>query len=157
MRINPKTNIGSRVTYYKNIKIKYLKDKKSFIENITGMPLSPKISNINWSPNQKNIAFTNTSEDGVKLWILNLETRSTKKLLDLKLNSNIGNVINWINDNEILIKVIPENKENLIDQNDIIPTGPTISSNDGDNAQNRTYQDLLENKTDESNFEQLVN
>ena len=157
LRINPKTNIGSRVTYYKNIKIKYLKDKKSFIENITGMPLSPKISNINWSPNQKNIAFTNTSEDGVKLWILNLETRSTKKLLELKLNSNIGNAINWINDNEILIKVIPENKENLIDQNDIIPTGPTISSNDGDNAQNRTYQDLLKNKTDESNFEQLVN
>ena len=28
LRINPKTNIGSRITYYNNIKIKNLKNKK---------------------------------------------------------------------------------------------------------------------------------
>ena len=65
-------------------------------------------------------------------------------------------MINWLNDSEILIKVIPENKKELIDQSGIVPLGPTISSNDGENAQNRTYQDLLKNKTDEFNFEQLV-
>ena len=156
LRINPKTNIGSRITYYNNIKIKNLKKKRSEIEDIIGIPSNPKIANINWSPNQKNIAFTNTSSDGVKLWVLNLESRSLVKLSDLKLNSNIRDVINWLNDSEILIKVIPENKKELIDQSDIVPLGPTISSNDGENAQNRTYQDLLKNKTDEFNFEQLV-
>ena len=156
LRINPKTNIGSRITYYNNIKIKNLKNKRSEIEDIIGIPSNPKIANINWSPNQKNIAFTNTSSDGVKLWVLNLESRSLVKLSDLKLNSNIRDVINWINDSEILIKVIPENKKELIDQSNIVPLGPTISSNDGENAQNRTYQDLLKNKTDEFNFEQLV-
>ena len=156
LRINPKTNIGSRITYYNNIKIKNLKNKRSEIEDIIGIPSNPKIANINWSPNQKNIAFTNTSSDGVKLWVLNLESRSLVKLSDLKLNSNIRDVINWLNDSEILIKVIPENKKELIDQSGIVPLGPTISSNDGENAQNRTYQDLLKNKTDEFNFEQLV-
>ena len=156
LRINPKTNIGSRITYYNNIKIKNLKNKRSEIEDIIGIPSNPKIANINWSPNQKNIAFTNTSSDGVKLWVLNLESRSLVKLTDLKLNSNIRDVINWLNDSEILIKVIPENKKELIDQSNIVPLGPTISSNDGENAQNRTYQDLLKNKTDEFNFEQLV-
>ena len=156
LRINPKTNIGSRITYYNNIKIKNLKNKRSEIEDIIGIPSNPKIANINWSPNQKNIAFTNTSSDGVNLWVLNLESRSLVKLSDLKLNSNIRDVINWINDSEILIKVIPENKKELIDQSNIVPLGPTISSNDGENAQNRTYQDLLKNKTDEFNFEQLV-
>ena len=156
LRINPKTNIGSRITYYNNIKIKNLKNKRSEIEDIIGIPSNPKIANINWSPNQKNIAFTNTSSDGVKLWVLNLESRSLVQLSDLKLNSNIRDVINWLNDNEILIKVIPENKKELIDQSNIVPLGPTISSNDGENAQNRTYQDLLKNKTDEFNFEQLV-
>ena len=156
LRINPKTNIGSRITYYNNIKIKNLKNKRSEIEDIIGIPSNPKIANINWSPNQKNIAFTNTSSDGVNLWVLNLESRSLVKLSDLKLNSNIRDVINWLNDNEILIKVIPENKKELIDQSNIVPLGPTISSNDGENAQNRTYQDLLKNKTDEFNFEQLV-
>ena len=156
LRINPKTNIGSRITYYNNIKIKNLKNKRSEIEDIIGIPSNPKIANINWSPNQKNIAFTNTSSDGVKLWVLNLESRSLVKLSDLKLNSNIRDVINWLNDSEILIKVIPDNKKELIDQSGIVPLGPTISSNDGENAQNRTYQDLLKNKTDEFNFEQLV-
>ena len=76
--------------------------------------------------------------------------------LEKKVNSELTTKINKseIKHNQIYIEI---NKENLIDQNDIIPTGPTISSNDGDNAQNRTYQDLLKNKTDESNFEQLVN
>ena len=156
LRINPNTNITSRITYYNNIKIKNLKNKRSEIDDIIGIPSNPKIANINWSPNQKNIAFTNTSSDGVKLWVLNLESRSLIKLSDLKLNSNIRDVINWLNDSEILIKVIPETRKKLIDQSGIVPSGPTISSNDGENAQNRTYQDLLKNKTDELNFEQLV-
>tara|TARA_X000000950_G_scaffold281723_1_gene379059 strand:+ start:58 stop:2463 length:2406 start_codon:yes stop_codon:yes gene_type:complete len=156
LRINPNTNITSRITYYNNIKIKNLKNKRSEINDIIGIPSNPKIANINWSPNQKNIAFTNTSSDGVKLWVLNLESRSLIKLSDLKLNSNIRDVINWLNDSEILIKVIPETRKKLIDQSGIVPSGPTISSNDGENAQNRTYQDLLKNKTDELNFEQLV-
>jgi len=156
LRINPKTNIGSRITYYNNVRIKNLKSKNSEINDIVGIPSNPQIANINWSPNQKNIAFTNTSSDGVRLWVLNLESRSLMKLSDLKLNSNIGDVINWVNDDEIIVKVIPNNKQNLIDQNDIVPLGPTISSNDGENAQNRTYQDLLKNKIDEFNFEQLV-
>ena len=156
LRINPNTNITSRIIYYNNIKIKNLKNKRSEINDIIGIPSNPKIANINWSPNQKNIAFTNTSSDGVKLWVLNLESRSLIKLSDLKLNSNIRDVINWLNDSEILIKVIPETRKKLIDQSGIVPSGPTISSNDGENAQNRTYQDLLKNKTDELNFEQLV-
>ena len=156
LRINPNTNIGSRITYYNNLKIKNLKSKNLEINDIEGIPSNAKIANINWSPNQKNIAFTNTSSDGVSLWVLNLESRTLTKLSDLKLNSNIGDVINWVNDNDIIIKVIPDSKQNLIDQNYIVPVGPTISYNEGENAQNRTYQDLLKNKTDEFNFIQLV-
>ena len=37
-----------------------------------------------------------------------------------------------------------------------MPTGPVVSVNDGKKAQNRTYQDLLKNKYDEHNFENLV-
>jgi dipeptidyl aminopeptidase/acylaminoacyl peptidase len=37
-----------------------------------------------------------------------------------------------------------------------VPAGPTISVADGKKAQNRTYQDLLQNPNDEHNFEQLA-
>ncbi len=156
LRINPKTNIGSRVTYYNNIRFKDLTNNKSKIHEIKGLPVNPKISNINWSPDQKNVAFTNTSDNGVQLWILNMDTKSSKKILNLSLNANIGDVINWMSNSEILVKVIPDSKEDLLDQNIIIPLGPTVSSNNGENAQNRTYQDLLKNKTDEFNFKQLT-
>ena len=53
LRIAPATNIGSRVTYYNNVKIKNLKNNKGEIKQIEGLPQNPKLSNISWSPNQK--------------------------------------------------------------------------------------------------------
>jgi hypothetical protein len=157
LRINPKTNIGSRITYYNNIKLKGFSDSKADPKEVVGMPKNPKISNLNWSPNEKMIAFTQTTDFGVELWILNLKSRSANKVFDLKLNSNIGNVINWFSDSKnLLVKVIPQDKMDLIESKNVVPTGPTISSNFGEKAQNRTYQDLLKNKTDELNFEQLA-
>jgi hypothetical protein len=114
------------------------------------------LSNVIWSPDQKKIALTNTTEFGVELWVMILETGLVTKLTELKLNANVGDVINWLEDSEsMLIKIISPNRKKLLDTNDIVPQGPTISSNFGEKAQNRTYQDLLKNKTDEHNFEQL--
>ena len=156
LRIDPKTNIGSRVTYYNNVKIRNLKNQKSEITQVKGLPKNPKLSNISWSPDQKRIALTNTTETGVELWVLELENGSVTKLTESNLNSNIGSVINWFSDSEnMLVKMISNNRRPLIDTNKIVPDGPTISTNFGEKAQNRTYQDLLKNKFDEHNFEQL--
>ena len=156
LRIDPKTNIGSRVTYYNNVKIRNLKNQKSEITQVKGLPKNPKLSNISWSPDQKRIALTNTTETGVELWVLELENGSVTKLTEPNLNSNIGSVINWFSDSEnMLVKMISNNRRPLIDTNKIVPDGPTISTNFGEKAQNRTYQDLLKNKFDEHNFEQL--
>ncbi len=157
LRINPKTNIGSRVSFYNNIKIKSLKNDSQEVIQISGLPKNPKISNLNWSPDQNKIAFTNTTEDGVNLWILDLNNARAKKLSELKLNANIGSPINWFSDgNSLLIKSIPKNKSELINSRSVVPVGPKVSTNFGEKAQNRTYQDLLKNKADEYNFQQLV-
>ena len=157
LRINPKTNIGSRVSFYNNIKIKSLKDNNGKVNEIAGLPRKPKISNLNWSPDQNKIAFTNTTEEGVYLWILDLSKSEVRKVSELKLNANIGSVINWLSDsNSMIIKVLPENRSKIINSVSVIPTGPTVSTNFGEKAQNRTYQDLLKNKTDEFNFQQLA-
>ncbi|MDP2060953.1 MAG: prolyl oligopeptidase family serine peptidase, partial [Flavobacteriaceae bacterium] len=44
----------------------------------------------------------------------------------------------------------------LINADKDLPLGPIISNANGKVSQNRTYQDLLKNKTDEYNFENLV-
>ena len=157
LRIDPKTNIGSRVTYFNNVKIKSLKEKGDVISQVKGLPNNPKLTNFNWSPDQKKLALTNTTSAGVEVWVLDIVTSSVSKLTSANINANIGSVINWFEDGQtLLVKTIPENREPLINTKTAIPLGPTISVNDGKKAQNRTYQDLLKNKSDEHNFEQLA-
>ena len=157
LRINPKTNIGSRVTFYNNVKIKKLKSKNGSVEQVSGLPDNPKLTNFAWSPDETKIALTNTTDKGVELWVLDLETASVVKLTDAILNANIGGVITWQADSQsMLVKTLSKNRKPLIDTSSIVPDGPTISNNYGAKAQNRTYQDLLKNKSDEHNFEQLA-
>lgn len=157
LRINPKTNIGSRVTYYNNLKIKSLHSNESEIIQVSGLPEEPKLTNFSFSPDQKKIACTNTTSSGVEVWVVDILKQSAKKLTEPKVNANLRNVINWFEDgNAILVKMISPHRQELIDSKNAIPTGPTISVNDGKKAQNRTYQDLLKNKNDEHNFEQLA-
>lgn len=157
LRIDPKTNIGSRTTFYNNIEVKNLSKKDSKQIQASGLPENPSLANFTWSPDQKKIAMTNTVKEGVELWVLDLETSSMKKLTDATINANLGNVINWFKDgNSLLVKMISSEKKELIDTKSAIPTGPTISVNEGKKAQNRTYQDLLKNPNDEQNFEQLA-
>ncbi|WP_026451707.1 alpha/beta hydrolase family protein [Aequorivita capsosiphonis] len=155
LRINPKTNIGSRTRYYNNIKVKKATAKDA--SQVSGLPEHAMLSNFTTSPNQKMIAFLNTSEDGVQLWITDIEKASASKLSTLKLNANMGNPINWFKEsNALLVNVIPENRKKLINTSEAVPEGPTITVSDGEKAQNRTYQDLLSNPNDEYNFEQLA-
>jgi dipeptidyl aminopeptidase/acylaminoacyl peptidase len=157
LRINPKTNIGSRTNYYNNVKILNLESGEKEARQVTGMPNNPRIANFNWSPDQSKIAFTHTTMSGVEIWVLDIVDASAKKLTEARVNANMGDVINWFEDGSaILVKMIPESRKPLIDTDEAIPAGPTISVNDGKKAQNRTYQDLLKNKNDEFNFEQLA-
>ena len=157
LRIDPKTNIGSRVTYINNVKLKKLDEKEVKIVQVKGLPENPKLTNFKWSPDQSKIALTNTTVDGVELWVLDIESASVSKITEAQLNANIGNVIHWFEDGvSLLVKMISKNRKPLINTKTAVPVGPTISVNDGKKAQNRTYQDLLKNKNDEHNFEQLA-
>ena len=157
LRIDPKTNIGSRVTYINNVKLKKLDKKEAKIVQVKGLPENPKLTNFKWSPDQSKIALTNTTTEGVELWVLDIESASVSKITEAHLNANIGNVIHWFEDGaSLLVKMISKNRKPLINTKTAVPTGPTISVNDGKKAQNRTYQDLLKNKNDEHNFEQLA-
>jgi dipeptidyl aminopeptidase/acylaminoacyl peptidase len=157
LRIDPKTNIGSRVNYYNNLKFKSIIEKDEEAIQINGLPENPRLSNFNWSPDQKKMAFTNTTSQGVEVWIIDIEKRSASKITEAKVNANLGDVINWFENSEaILVKMIAASRKELIDVKSAVPNGPTISISEGKKAQNRTYQDLLKNTNDEHNFEQLA-
>lgn len=155
LRINPITNISSTVTYINNLKIRKIKDKVEM--QVSGLPKNALITNVSWSPNEQKIAFTNTTLTGVELWIIDVVSASAKKITTDNLNANLGSPYNWMKDNEtLLVKILPKNRPALIDSEKDLPKGPTVSVSDGSKSQNRTYQDLLKNKTDEANFDVLV-
>ena len=157
LRIDPKTNIGSRVNYSNNIEIKNIKVKNSEPIQVKGLPENPRLSNFTWSPDYKKIALTNTTSNGVEVWVLDLQSKTLNKLTDATVNANLRDAINWFEDGKsLLVKMVMKDKKELINTKTAIPSGPTISVNKGKKAQNRTYQDLLKNKNDEHNFEQLA-
>ena len=155
LRINPITNIGSAMNYISNLIIRKVTDKTE--TQIKGLPDNPRIAYISWSPNEQKIAFTNTVSSGVELWVIDVVSASAKKITAANLNANLGSPYSWMKDNETLfVKMIPKNRPSLIDSKKDLPKGPTVSSGDGSKSQNRTYPDLLKNKTDETNFETLM-
>ena len=155
LRVNPSKYIGSRTTYYKNVKVLKLSKSKEPLQ-LKGLPSNPKLSNFKISPDESKIALTNTTNEGVEVWVADLKTLIAKRIYSSNINATLGDPITWLkNNNELLIKTIPDNKKALIDRNSIVPTGPTITENEGQKAQNRTYQDLIKNPDDAFNFTQL--
>lgn len=155
LRINPITNISSTVTYINNLKIRKISDTDE--KQVTGLPSNARLTNISWSPDETKIAFTNTTNTGVELWYIDVASASAKKITTDNLNANLGSPYNWMKDNQtLLVKVLPKNRQALINEKKELPKGPTVSVSDGSKSQNRTYQDLLKNKNDEANFDALV-
>ncbi|WP_019038477.1 S9 family peptidase [Psychroflexus tropicus] len=157
LRINPKTNINSRTRFYTSLRLFDPQNKEEL--SIQNLPQNPKISNISWSPDYNYIAFTHTTKTGNQLWIVDYNNRSAKQLTPAVVSGNMGTTFTWIPDESgILVKTLPEDRPELIDTDNKVPTGPTVSVNEaGVEAQNRTYQDLLKNSNDEFNFEVLAN
>jgi dipeptidyl aminopeptidase/acylaminoacyl peptidase len=155
LRINPVTNIASTVTYFNNLKIRKITDKNE--TQVKNLPSEVKIAYLSFSPDEKTLAFTNTTSKGVELWVVDMATATAKKITEDNLNANLGVPYTWYNDSQrLLIRTLPQNRPALIDSGKDLPTGPIVSTADGKVSQNRTYQDLLKNPQDEKNFEVLI-
>ena len=155
LRINPATNIGSRTRYYNNITLMKVGDSSEIV--VKGLPANARMANFSWSPDHSKMAFTQTTPEGVELWVLDVATAVCKKLSEANVNANMRGAFTWFADGKsLLVKILPGDKKPLIDKTTAIPAGPRVSESSGEKAQNRTYQDLLKDKADEFNFEQLL-
>jgi hypothetical protein len=68
------------------------------------------------------MAFTNTTLNGVELWVLNIKNATIKKLTQDNLNANMGRPFTWFKDNnKLLVKILPKDKKTLIDKAETVP------------------------------------
>ena len=155
LRINPNTNISSATNFSSKLTLRKFSSNEEI--TIAGMPEFAKISGISWSPNEQKIAFLNTTSNAVDLWIIDVEKAIAKKINSQPLNVNSGQAFTWFpNSKSLLVKMVPKNSRLLVDSKKNLTTGPTISNSESTKSQNRTYQDLLKNPTDELNFDILL-
>ncbi|MBB6610939.1 S9 family peptidase [Pontibacter sp. Tf4] len=152
LRINPATNGQSRGSSISNIKVKQVNGGQE--TQIAGLPQNARLSYITWSPDEKYIAFTNTLENGIELWIADISTKQAKKLTNATINDAYsGSPFEWTSDSKsLVVKFIDENRGQM-PQRALAPAGPTIQQNIGKVKPSRTYQDLLKNRYDEQLFD----
>lgn len=149
LRIDPVSNGESRKTYYKNLKVLELKTGQT--KQVNGLPNNCRLSDFSMSPDGKLMAFTNTTDEGIFLLILDIQQAETKLLGNSKLNGVMGTAYTWCPDSKsLLIYVLPENRKV---PKKALPSGPAVQEATGSKAPVRTYQDLLRNKQDEAFFD----
>src|SRR6476469_8454851 len=150
LRVNGDNFSNSRSSYYSSLSIKNLKNKDEFA--LADIPKGAKIKNVVFSPDEKFISFTITSETEIQLWLGDLDQKIAKRLSDVVLNDVYGKLYQWATDSKsIFVKCVAPQKE--IPKKSIIPIGPNTQENIGESAPNRTYQDLLKTPTDEAFFD----
>lgn len=149
IRINPKTSGPSRAGGSTNLVLKKTATGEEI--QVKGLPAKPKMNGVTFSPNEAYLSFTQTEDEGISLWIVDLKTYEAKKLTAPILNQVQGNSVAWLSDTSLLIKAINPAR-GAMPKAPLAPTGPIIQETSGNAAPSRTYQDLLANPHDEALF-----
>ena len=150
LRLNPNNFSPSRQTFINNFSLKNIKTGKEF--KISGLPVNMLAGNIRWSPSEKKIAFTNTTNSRVDLYIVDIATKVATKVNKKALNVVLGADLTWFDDNAIVYKTAVS-LPSAAPRKPITPKGPTVQQNIGKAAPGRTYQDLIKTPYDEQLFE----
>jgi dipeptidyl aminopeptidase/acylaminoacyl peptidase len=151
IRINPRTNGPSRGWHSTSMAIQPVAGGEP--RQVTGLPESPRITNVSWAPSSRRAAFILTRSDHLELWVVEVESATASQVSPLPLNGAAGSPFEWLPDSETLIlRTIPKDR-GAPPQGPDVPAGPVVQENTGRKTPARTYQDLLKNPHDEALFD----
>lgn len=150
LRLNPNNYSPSRQNYINNFSLKNIKTNQTF--QVTGLPSPLYAGNLSWNPAENKIAFTNTTQKGVDLYIIDIATKKATKTNKAYLNTVLGSGLTWLNDQTIIYRTVTKPATSSPTK-PLAPTGPTIQQNLGKASPSVTYQDLIKSPFDEQLFE----
>lgn len=149
LRINPENFNQSRSRYYTGLELQKLPGAEKIA--ITGLPASLKIQQFTFAPDEKSCAFVQVGEQGLSLWIINIDNGEARELVGPQLNATIGSPYLWGKDHKIYIR--SKGDRGRISNKKELAKGPATQDATGTVAPARTYQDLLRNQQDETVFD----
>ncbi len=154
LRLSPDTHAPSRRWLYVDLGLVRISDASE--REIEGLPARPLAGDVTWSPGGDRIAFTNTVDDGVELWIVEVGEGTARRVLGPTVSLTAQAPPKWTADGDALLVclVLPESGRDP--DPSTATTGPIIQESLGREAPARTYQYLLENERDEELFERYL-
>src|SRR5437667_4608894 len=155
-RINPNTNGPHRATGLPGTGIYAITLKKiaDGSEVTVTVPPQARISNVKFSPDGSRLAFLNTKDSAVELWVADTATGTAKAATGAdRINSAAGDPCDWLNDNVTLVCTIVPAGRGAPPAEPAVPSGPNVHESYGKAAPAPTYEDLLKTAHDDALFE----
>ena len=164
LRINPRTHSASRFSFYTGLALLDIDTQKTL--KVSGLPAAPRIADLAWSPDQRYLAFSNvvhgealkSGKSNVELWLLDVQTRTARKLGGEPLSTVAGRGFSWLPDSKSLLVQLKPAGLGGPPVSMGLPNGPAIQDSlpGGAVRQLRTYPDLLNNEHDAQLFEYYI-
>ncbi|MES3021861.1 MAG: prolyl oligopeptidase family serine peptidase [Pseudomonadota bacterium] len=160
LRINPRTYSPSRFSFGSGLALLDIATQKQI--PVSGLPKQLRLAAAVWSPDQRYLAFTHVAlaeKDGdassVQLWLVDVATRSARRLGTHALSHLSGNGFSWMPDSKSLLVQLRPAAQGKAPAATGIPSGPSLQDSQKNVGvrQLRTYQDLLRNEADSALFE----
>ena len=151
IRFNPDTHAPGRDIYYTSLLLKRIENGREY--EIKGLPENCKIRYVRWSPNGKYVAFTQTCDKGVELWLISTSNKHARRLTKPIISVMYASPFRWVSDSQSLLCQTIVAERGPAPKESRIPAGPIIQENLGKKTPARTYQDLLKDEYDIALFD----
>jgi dipeptidyl aminopeptidase/acylaminoacyl peptidase len=117
------------------------------------LPAGAAAGNVRWSPDDRRLAFTNTTSSALELWVADVATGEARRVTDARLNGTAGAPCDWLPDGRrLLCRFVPEDRGPEPVRRPV-PVGPVVQEARGRAAPVRTFQDLLADAHDEALYD----
>lgn len=107
-----------------------------------------------WSPDGRHIAFSNTTDTTVELWVADARSGAAKRIDGIHLNTILGSAFQWLGDgNRLLAKEVPADHGPAPTRSPV-PPGPDVKDATESSGESSTYEarDTLSSPEDEALF-----
>ena len=115
---------------------------------------TPTSADLAFSPDGKQLAFTNTKANGIELWVADTATGQSRLVSGAdRLNATAGEPCDWLEDSATLVCTTVPAGRGPAPAEPRVPAGPNVQENLGKASPAPTLEDMLKTKYDEDLFE----
>jgi dipeptidyl aminopeptidase/acylaminoacyl peptidase len=150
-RVDPKNNGPHRTPGLIGITLKRIADAG---EVKVAVPAEASLANVRFSPDGSRLAFTNTKDTGIELWVADTATGQSRMVSGTdRLNAATGDPCDWLGDNSTIVcQIVPPNR-GAAPNEPLVPAGPTVLENHDKAAPAPTFEDMIRTTFDEALFD----